>query len=492
LSNSIIFTGKNIYLSRLIPTIRSFPGTFWAANTLELFERLAYYGIFNLLALYLTNSPETGALGFTQVEKGMIMGIVNAILYFLPVITGAIADKFGYKKVLVIAFLILSSGYYLMGQVSSFSSVFLTFFYVAIGASLFKPIISATIARTTNEGNASLGFGIFYMIVNIGGLAGPVLASELREISWNYVFLMSSSSILINLVIVLIFFREPGRQVNSDSLFKSLATIFKNIFTVLQDLRFVVFLAIITGAWTVYWQYFYSLPVFMEQWVDTSPLYNAIHSVSPSMALSIGTENGIILTEKIIVIDAFFIVLFQVIVSSIVMKLRPLQSMTFGILINSIGLTLSVLTRNPFFTLLSILIFSLGEMAFSPKILEYIGRIAPKEKAALYMGTQYLPMALGNFFGGFIAGSVFNVLADKYHMIYKLIPQLVGSPKLSNEQLFNHAAQILNTDAKGLNKILWETYHPNLFGLVLIGTGILTVILLYFYDRFMVTKSARK
>ena len=475
-------------MSRFTTTIRSFPGTFWAVNTLELFERLAYYGIFNLLALYLTNSPETGALGFTQVEKGMLMGIVNAILYFLPVITGAIADKFGYKKVLIIAFLILSSGYYLMGKASSFPFVFITFFYVAIGAALFKPIISATISRTTNESNASLGFGIFYMIVNIGGLIGPLLASELREISWNYIFLMASASILLNLVIVIIFFHEPDRQVNSDSLLKSLAQIFTNIFTVIKDLRFVVFLAIITGAWTVYWQYFYSLPVFMEQWVNTSPLYDALYSISPGFAKAIGTEQGIILTEKIIAIDAMFIVIFQVIVSSIVMKIRPLRSMNAGILINSIGLTLAVLTSNPFFVLISILIFSFGEMAFSPKILEYIGRIAPKEKAALYMGTQFLPMALGNFFGGFIAGGIYNSLADKYHMIHKLLPQLPDSSQLSNDQLFNSAMIYLKTDVAGLNKILWETYHPNRFGLVLFGIGILTVVLLFFYDRFLTRK----
>jgi POT family proton-dependent oligopeptide transporter len=475
-------------MSRFTSVVRSLPGTFWAANTLELFERLAYYGIFNLLALYLTNSPETGALGFTQVEKGMIMGIVNAILYFLPVITGAIADKFGYKKVLIIAFLILSSGYYLMGQVSSFTWVFITFFYVATGAALFKPIISATIARTTHEGNSSLGFGIFYTIINIGGLVGPLLASELREISWNYIFLMSSCSILINLFIVLIFFHEPDRQTNSEPLLKSLVTVFKNIFTVLQDLKFVVFLAIITGAWTVYWQYFYSLPVFMEQWINTSPLFNALHSISPVLADKIGTSEGIILTEKVIAMDAMFIVMFQVIVSSLVMKMRPLQSMTFGILINAIGLALSVLTRNPFFTLVSILIFSFGEMAFSPKILEYIGRIAPREKAALYMGTQFLPMALGNFFGGFIAGGVYNHLADKYVMIRKMLPQLADSQSLSNDQLFHKAVQLLNIDAAGLNKVLWETYHPNRFGLVLIGIGTVSVILLYIYDRFMISK----
>ncbi len=472
-------------MSRFTSAIKSFPGTFWAANSLELFERLAYYGIFNLLALYLTNSPETGALGFSQVEKGLIMGIVNAILYFLPVITGAIADKFGYKKVLIIAFIFLSTGYYLMGQVHSFSAVFITFFYVAIGAALFKPIISATIARTTNEGNASLGFGIFYMIINIGGLIGPLLGSELREISWNYVFLMSSGSIMVNLLIVLIFFQEPGRQHNSESLLKSLATVFKSIYTVLQDKRFVIFLAILTGAWAVYWQYFYSLPVFMEQWVNTAPLFNAIYSISPSFAEAIGTENGIILTEKIIAMDALFIVAFQIIVSSLVMRLRPLQSMTFGILVNSVGLALTVLTRNPFFTVSSILIFSLGEMAFSPKILEYIGIIAPKEKSALYMGTQFLPIALGNFIGGFIAGGVYNNLADKYEMIRKLLPQLADTVSLSNDQLFERATQILNTDAEGLNKLLWATYHPNRFGLVLIGMGLGSVILLYIYDQVL-------
>ena len=266
-------------MAGFLKQLKSYPKTFWAANTLELFERWAYYGIFNLLALYLTNSTESGALGFTQVEKGLIMGIVNAILYFLPVITGAIADKFGYRKVLIVAFVILASGYYLMGQVTGFTAVFITFFYVAIGAALFKPIISATIAKTTTDENSSLGFGIFYMMINVGGLIGPVMASELREISWSYMFLMSSASILVNLIIVLFFFKEPDRKENQDSLGKSLKIIFGNIINVLKDFRFSLFLIIMIGSWTVYWQYFYSLPVFIEQWTDTSLLYQKIYSL---------------------------------------------------------------------------------------------------------------------------------------------------------------------------------------------------------------------
>ena len=469
-------------MSGFLKTVKTLPKTFWAANTLELFERWAYYGLFNLLAIYLTNSTITGALGFSQVEKGMIMGIVNAILYFLPIITGSIADKFGYKKVLIIAFVILSSGYYVMGLVTSFAAVFLAFLYVAVGAALFKPIISATIAKTTNESNSILGFVIFYMMINIGGLIGPFTASYLREISWNYMFLMSSGAILLNLLIVILFFKEPVRVQNTESLAKSLGTVFRNIFMVLKDFKFVSFLLIIVGAWTVYWQYFYSLPVFIEQWVDTAPMYNALYSVWPGFAKAIGTADGLILTEKIIAMDAFFIVAFQVMVSYVVMKLKPLSSMTIGILINSLGLVLMVLTRNPFFVLTSIIIFSIGEMTFSPKILEYIGGIAPKDKAALYMGTQFLPIALGNFFGGFISGGVYLNLSDKFEMIKKMFPEL-SSLNLTNEQLTEKAILLLNTDSKGLNELLWNTYHPYMFGAVLLGLGIVTVILLFLYDR---------
>lgn len=466
--------------------IKSYPKTFWSANTLELFERWAYYGIFNLLALYLTNSPETGALGFSQVEKGLIMGIVNAILYFLPVITGSIADKFGYRKVLIIAFIILSSGYYLMGVVSSFTAVFITFFYVAIGAALFKPVISATIAKTTNKSNSSLGFGIFYMIINIGGLIGPVMASELREISWLYVFIMSAGAIFINLIIVIFFYKEPEREKNTDPLGKSLKIIFMNIFKVLRDWKFSIFLLIIIGSWTVFWQYFYSLPVFIAQWSDTKTLYDAIHSILPGFARAIGTDEGRILAEKIIALDALFIVIFQIIVSTLVGRFRPLHSMTAGILVNSIGLTLSVLTRNPFFLLLGIFIFALGEMSFSPKILEYIGRIAPPDKAALYMGTQFLPIAIGNFIGGFISGGVYEKLADKVIMAKEIIPGPVD-PSLTKDQILSKAMEVTGLSEEGLTELLWTSNNPGSFGFVLAGMGAFTFLLLLIYDRYIFT-----
>ena len=142
-------------MGRISKVFKRFPRTFWVANTIELFERWAWYGFFMLFANYLTGSSDAGGLEFTQSQKGMIMGIGTGILYFLPVITGAIADRYGFKRVLIVAFSIYTSAFILLPMFDSFTGVFIMYLYLALGAALFKPVISATIARTTDESNSS-------------------------------------------------------------------------------------------------------------------------------------------------------------------------------------------------------------------------------------------------------------------------------------------------------------------------------------------------
>lgn len=98
-----IYTAKLFIIMNIFHT---FPRTFWVANAIELFERWAWYGFFMLFANYLTGSSDLGGLEFTQSEKGLLMGVGTGILYFMPVLTGAIADRYGYKKVLFLSFII--------------------------------------------------------------------------------------------------------------------------------------------------------------------------------------------------------------------------------------------------------------------------------------------------------------------------------------------------------------------------------------------------
>jgi len=470
--------------------LKQFPKTFWIANTVELFERWAWYGLFMVLALYLTGSKSDGALGFTHAQKGLMMGTVTGTLYFLPIITGAIADKLGYKRILLISFVLYICGYFLMGQLSTFSSVFLAFAMVGLGAAFFKPVISATISKTTTEKTSSIGFGLFYMMVNIGAFVGPIFASKLREISWTYVFYMSAIILIFNFLLVAFFYKEPEREKNTEPLGKTIITIFKNIFTVLKDVKFIIFIFLIIGFWTMYNQLFYSLPVFIEQWMDTSNIYNAIANISPSLAQKIGNGNNAIAPEMLTNIDALYIIVFQILVSSFVMKFKPLNAMIGGIFVASIGIGLTFLFQNPFYLFISILVFSLGEMASSPKITEYIGRIAPPDKKALYMGMSFLPLAGGNFLAGFLSGNVYGKMSDKItllktefvHHNWK-IPEI--NETFTQTDFIKLACNQLKMTESELTNYLWNTYHPSNIWLVFTGIGMITVLGLIVYDKFI-------
>lgn len=477
-------------MTAISQVFRRFPRTFWTANTMELFERWAWYGLFNVLAIYLTDSTDTGALGFSQAQKGSMMGIVTAILYFLPVITGAIADRLGFKKVLLISFGILSSGYLMMGYFTNYSVLFLVFLFVAIGGAFFKPVISATISKTTTDSTSSIGFGIFYMMVNIGALIGPIFASKLREVSWDYVFWMSAGIIILNFVLVLFFYQEPAREKSTAPLAQALRQVFANVFMALRDWRFFTFLVIIIGFWSMYFQLFYTLPVFIQQWMDTSLIYDWLMGFAPGLAHFFGTDAGIINPEMLINIDAFYIVTFQVLVSSLVMRLKPLNSMIAGILVASVGMGLIFATNNPFYLFPAILIFAIGEMSSSPKITEYIGKIAPGNRVALYMGCSFLPMSGGNFFAGILSGDVYGRMSDKLSLMQReMMARGIDLPEISAQFSQNDymqlAAKKTGMTPVEMTQYLWETYHPEHIWMVFTGIGLATVLLLFLYDRLI-------
>ncbi|MBN2035869.1 MAG: MFS transporter [Chitinispirillaceae bacterium] len=544
-----------------ILAVKKFPRTFWISNTMEIMERWAWYGLFAVLALYLTNSTDEGALGFSQAQKGTMMGAVTALLYLLPLITGAVADRFGYKKVLIIAYAILSTGYFMMGKFTSYPAVFCAFLYVALGAALFKPVISASIAKTTDAQNSSIGFGIFYMMVNVGAFIGPFIASKLRNspsYGWDWVFFMCACAISINFFLVAFFYKDPSPNggskasylnpleylrilyafISSMLLFISAfllflviylfetpvalssrtyqrfcftfsawvltlpigdanKKIFDNITCVFRDPQFIVFLLIIVGFWTGFNQLFYTLPNFIDQWGDTTVIYNALAALSPALAKVYGTREGTVAAEMMINLDAAFIIVFQVAVSTFVMRFKPLNSIIGGLIVCSIGTGLSFATGNGWFVLLGILIFSFGEMASSPKTTEYIGRIAPKDKTALYMGCSFLPMAGGNFLTGFLSGPVYQALSDKVSLLQQEVAArnldipAIGSTIEGGNALFtqndyiHRAAELMHMSHSQLTQFLWDKYHPSKIWILFTAIGLGTAILLFLYDRYI-------
>lgn len=535
-------------------TVTSLNKTFWVASIMELFERWAWYGMFALFGLYLVGSTDDGALGLNHIEKGKIMGDITAILYLLPVFFGVIADRIGYKLSLGIAYVIMIIGYFMMGQVDTFWMMYMAFFLAAVGAAFFKPVASAIVARNTDETTGTLGFGIFYMMVNIGGFIGPLSSSVLRtELGWKIIFVQAAVVIGLNLLILIFFFKEKKvvAEQPKASLGAELKSSVMNIFEALKDVRLGILLLLMVCFWTMFNQLFYTLPNFIEDWVDSRVFSDWLNANIPMIGKHF-TDNGLIKPELFTQIDSFMIICCQIFISYFVTKMRHINAVIRGAIIATIGVSLTFFTNNPMFTVLGIMIFAIGEMMSSPTVSSFIALITPKGKEGLYQGTYFLPVALGNYFSGFIAGDLYQAWSDKLSLLQTEMgkrdiemPEIVSSNQFieegskslgmsltdfenqfhlkaeqvdwnvayeafqkfaiengldisavhapfSKNEYFALAEQKLGMGHWEMANMLWESYNPNKIWYVVAGIGIFSVITLSLYDRMIIRPRERK
>jgi len=370
-------------------------------------------------------------------------------------------------------------GYYMMGSFTTYGWIFFAYIFLATAGAFFKPIVSAMVAKTTDSETSSIGFGIFYMMVNIGGFIGPFISGLVYKINWDYVFLISIVTIALNFIIVIFFFREPDREKGNESVSTKILKALKNIVVTLADWRYVLFLAIIALFWTAFNQLYYSFPVFLNDWVNLDKL-----------SASLGLAPGRITAVGITSLDAFFIILLQIFVSSVAMRYKPLHAMMTGILILSGGLLLMFSSRNGWIVILGILIFAIGEMASSPKYTEYIGRIAPHDKKALYMGTSFLPIAAGHFLAGILSGDLYANISGKFRLLTKeiavrgiRIPQL--SDTFTKNDYVRAASDKLGMNQHELGLYLWNHYHPSRIWMLYTGIAVSASLLLFLYDKLI-------
>jgi transporter, major facilitator family len=471
-----------------VQIIKSFSPSFWVANFLQIMERGAWFGIFSLLGLYLVASTDEGGLGLSHVEKGNILANVTAIQFFLPLFFGVIADRIGYKLSLIIAFVIIGIGYYLMGTVSSYAAIYLAFLLAAIGGSFFKPVASGIIARTTDEKTNTMGFGLFYLMANIGGFFGPAFSSYLRTtMGWRIIFLQGTITIVINLLVVLFFYKEKkiSREYNVPIL-DEIKGSFGNIIEALKDKKLSILLLLMVGYWMVYNQLFYTLPNFIVDWVDSAPQSDWINQHISFLGTTL-TEDGQIKAEWYGNIDSIMIILFQVSISYMVMRMKQVSALIRGTLIATLGVVLTFVFNNVWFTILGTIIFAIGEMIAGPTLYAYVAQITPKGKEALYQGTLFLPVAAANYLTGFVTGDLYEKWSDKHSLLQReLVQRQITLPQgLSKNQLFEQAQEKLQMSSNQLTEFLWNTYQPNKLWYVVLFMGAFTIISVYIYNKLV-------
>ncbi len=413
--------------------IKSFPKTFWTVIVMEFFERGSYYGVMSVLSVFLILSADSGGLGFSKEQAGAILGTIPPLLYLLPIISGAIADRYGYKKVLFFAFSCMIAGYYLTGISQSYGLVFGSLIIMALGAGFFKPVISGTIARTTNESNSGLGFGIFYWSINLGALLFPlILVPILKSYSYSYIFYMAAISGVLLLVINLFIYKEPKREKSN----KTLSVVFKEMFMVIRDWRFILMIFLYSAFWILYFQMFGTVLWYVKDYVDMTAVNAAVNSF---LGLFVENPSWHFDVEHVTVINAGVIVLLQLLVSSLVKKAPALPTMITGMGIGTLGFAILAISSSPWIFITGIMVFTLGEMTTHPKFISYIGLIAPADKKALYLGYSFLYGVIGSSIGGFLGASLYVRFVDNLNQPRTLwiILVVIGIVSMISLALYN-------------------------------------------------------
>ncbi|MDX9932345.1 MAG: MFS transporter [Bacteroidales bacterium] len=415
-------------------TLRSFPRNFYTVIVMEFFERGSYYGVMSVLSVYLALGVNEGGLGFSKESIGVIKSTVTPLLYFLPILSGALAARFGYKKILSLAFVLMSSGYALSSTVTSYPMIFLCLLLMAVGAGLFKPLIAGTIAKSTDESNSSLGFGMYYWSINLGAFIFPlILIPWMKSFGWSYIFIMAAVGTGWLFFLNLLTFREDKKKEKQ----KTIGETMLEMVMVVANVRFILLIIVYSLFWVMYFQMYDSVLWYVTEEVDMSAVNTAMNGFLSGF---IENPQWKFDAEHVTVVNAGVIILLQLFVSAILKKTKPLPTMMVGILFGSIGMAVLAFSTEGWIFLLGCVIFTLGEMTAHPKFISYVGLIAPADKKALYQGYAFLYGVIGSGVGGILGANLY---------VYYV------------EQNNNPSA-------------LWLTFS---------GIGILSVVLLFAYNR---------
>jgi dipeptide/tripeptide permease len=375
-----------------------FERPFWVANITELFERLSYYAALASLARYLHET-----LHFPTEQTGALAGFFGGLVWFLPVFGGTLADRMGFRRALALAYAILSCAYFLLGSLGSawlapvrdnvplVVLVTVVLALPALGVALVKPSVVGTTARASKENVRSIGYSIYYTLVNIGGFFGPVVASYVHQrMSVENVFRVAALSVFLMFLAVLLFFREPRRHDEVET--ASLAQAGRNFWTVLTNPRFMLFLVIFTGYWIVYWQLFLTLPLYIHAYVNP-------HAD----------------TELLLATGPLVVITLTVAINLLTQRLHAFNAIIIGTLITSLAWIVLILRPTVTGVVITLVAVALGEITQSPRYYEYISRLAPSGQQGTYMGFAFLPLGIGSLIGGPFGGWLMHYFGEEKH-----------------------------------------------------------------------------
>lgn len=497
-----------------------FNRTFWMLNAVEMWERLAFYNLRVMAPIYIMQADNPGGLHLSAQDKGIIYAWWAVFQSLLPVVTGGLADRFGYKRTLGFAISMMMVGYLLIAFlrdipcVSNFTAFFFAILVLASGTAFFKPAIQGSLAHQLTKANSSVGWGIFYWVVNVGAFIGHYLPSVLLTLSaflpgmlhaephsagaWRNLFLASAAFTSLNLLLLFTFEDAPSGASKTESVFQVLRRTIVNIL----EPRLFAWIAIMSCFWLMMFQLWDLQPNFIADWTDSGPIARNLDWLPENVhkVLVEDTPRGPMIPQQVLIsLNAGLIIVGVVGMAWLTRHMRTLTAMLIGMAVATIGVVVAGWTQSVWMLFAGILFFSVGEMMTGPKKSEYLSLIAPPGKKGLYLGYVNIPIGIGVFFGSWIAGEVYGrygekaVLALRYlaeNTLLGLVAEWDGSPttletvlSIKRTDAMARLQEATGLDPVAATQLLWDTYHPHYVWIPFALIGVVAAGALWIFGR---------
>ena len=489
--------------------IGSLSYVFWVVGGMEMIERLAFYGVRAVATLYATRPLSTGGLGVTMATFGWLLLCWNLVQSLIPVFTGGLSDRYGYKQTIFASTIIKALGYLVMAWFHSYWGFFAGAMLLATGTAIFKPGVQGTLIKATNRRNSSMAWGIFYQTVNIGGWIGPLIALQMLLLDWKYVFYINAAVICCNFLLLLTY-REPGKEerlARQQRLREGQEKQGSLVLEALAELKkphLALYLIIFSVWWLMFPMLWDVLPKYIEDWVDTAPMVKFIFGADGTQShvwkflLGMDEDGRTIQPEGIVNINAGMIMLTCFVFAGLGAKLRATTSMLVGTVLVVIALALFGATNLIGFAVLAMIIFSVGEMLASPKFSEFLGNIAPPDKKAMWIGFSQVPILIGWTIEGKLGPQLYHIFSAKDEFARQMLvargltPEQYSEPALPIGEAFKKLVQVTGDSPEHLTQVLYQTHHVGLTWYVFAAIGVASAVMIYFYGQWILKLAKRE
>lgn len=380
------------------------PRELWLIFVAKYLESLAYFSMTKMLVLWLSKD-----FGFTDMQAGWWVATFSSIVTLLTVAVGFVGDAWGFRRVLILAFASAIGARALMALAPTRTMAIIGLMAITFGTAATIPVMTTAVRRYTPVKSRSFGFSFYYVVMNLGSASAGFLIDWARGLfvvvgqkelvpkivalpwlgptrisAYGLVFLVGFVCAILAFFVSLFIRKDADLEQTEDTTEKvaeSPVKIARELFGERPFRRFLLFVGLLAMVRLMFQHAFMTFPKYVTREMGAAYPFGKVWAINPIM-----------------------IIILVPIVTALTRHRSAYSCIIAGALISACSPFVLCLGATHATFVGMVVVLSLGEALWSPRVYEYAATIAPRGRESSYMGLSYLPLFVAKIVVGPLSG----------------------------------------------------------------------------------------